>query len=57
MADMKSNPLPRLDANPEIREALLSFCRLKAGEVWEDPQAGHRVGCLDAASAEHVDYV
>ena len=54
---MKNNPLPRLDACPEIREALLPFCRLKAGEIWEDPRAGHRVGCLDASSADQVEYV
>jgi site-specific DNA-methyltransferase (adenine-specific) len=52
---MKNNPLPRLDANREIREALYSFCRLKAGEIWEDPVAGHRVGCLDAASLDQVE--
>ena len=50
VADMKNNPLPRLDASPEMREALLPFCRLKAGEIWEDSRAGHRVGCLDASS-------
>ena len=51
MPGMKNNPLPRLDAAPEVREALLPFCRLKAGEIWEDPVAGHRVGCLDAADS------
>lgn len=51
---MKSNPLPRLDRNPEIRERLLPLCRLKPGEIWEDPQAGHRVGCLDASSPDQV---
>jgi site-specific DNA-methyltransferase (adenine-specific) len=52
---MKNDPLPRLDANPEIREALLPFCRLKRGELWTDPLTGHRVGCLDAASPEQVE--
>ncbi|MFZ1935473.1 MAG: site-specific DNA-methyltransferase [Thermoguttaceae bacterium] len=52
---MKNNPLPRLDEHPEVREALLPFCRLKAGDVWEDPVAGHRVGCLDASSHEQVE--
>jgi len=51
---MKNNPLPRLDTNPAIRQALLPFCRLQAGEIWEDSQAGHRVGCLDAALADQV---
>ena len=52
---MKNNPLPRLDENSEMREALLPFCRLKAGEIWEDSIAGHRVGCLDASSREQVE--
>ncbi len=36
---------------------MLPFCRLKAGEIWEDSQAGHRVGCLDASSPEQVEYL
>lgn len=51
---MKNNPLPRLDTSPEMRETLLPFCRLKAGEVWEDTHAGHRVGCIDASSSDQV---
>ncbi len=51
---MKNNPLPRLDTSPKTREALLPLCRLKAGEVWEDSRAGHRVGCLDASSLDQV---
>ncbi len=54
---MKNNPLPRLDTSPEIREALRPFCCLKTGEIWEDTQAGHRVGCLDAAAADQVAYL
>ena len=54
---MKNDPLPRLDASPGTREALLPFCRLKAGEIWKDSVAGHRVGCLDAASCEQVEYL
>ena len=55
---MKNNPIPRLDTNPIIREAILPFCRLKAGDIWEDPKtAGHRVGCLDAASADQVAFL
>jgi len=52
---MKNNPIPRLDADAEIRNLLLPFCRLRRGEVWEDSIAGHRVGCLDAASQEEVE--
>ncbi|MBI5722356.1 MAG: site-specific DNA-methyltransferase, partial [Planctomycetes bacterium] len=54
---MKNNPLPRLDTNPAVRQALLPFCRLKAGEIWDDSQTGHRVGCFDAASCEQVAYL
>ena len=51
---MKNNPLPRLDTTPAIRQALLPFCRLRAGGCWDDPVFGHRVGCLDAAAADQV---
>lgn len=47
-------PLPRLDADSELRDELLRFCRLRRGQVWEDPIAGHRVGVLDAADPEDV---
>ena len=49
-----SERLPRLDVNPDLRERLLPLCRLKRGEIWEDPLRGHRVGVLDAASAGDV---
>ena len=45
---MKNNPLPRLDTNEKLKDALLPFCRLKPGEIWTDPVNGHKVGCLDA---------
>jgi site-specific DNA-methyltransferase (adenine-specific) len=51
---MKNNPLPRLDTNGEIRRKILPLCRLQPGEVWVDPQWGHKVGCLDAANAEGI---
>ncbi|MBI3092459.1 MAG: site-specific DNA-methyltransferase [Candidatus Tectomicrobia bacterium] len=51
---MERNPLPRLDNNPHIRESLLPFCRLRDGEIWEDPEGKHRVGCLDAANPDNV---
>jgi site-specific DNA-methyltransferase (adenine-specific) len=46
---MKNNPLPRLDLSPGWRDKLLPCCRLRAGEVWRDPEGRHRVGCLDFA--------
>jgi len=51
---MHNNPLPRLDENPERRERLLEHCRLREGEIWTDPVAGHRVGCLDASDCHSV---
>ena len=54
---MKNNPLPRLDADCEIRKSLLPYCRLKPGKIWEDHLSGHRVGCLDASSLEQVKHL
>lgn len=51
---MKNNPLPRLDASPELRNKLLPYCRLRPGEIWIDDARGHRVGCLDASSDEDI---
>ena len=51
---MDNNPLPNLDASPELREKLLAECRLAPGEVWECPESKHRVGCLDAADSHQV---
>jgi len=51
---MKNNPLPRLDASPEIRERLLPHCRLQPGDIWQDDVRGHRVGCLDATDHDAV---
>lgn len=43
----------RLDLGQE-RNKFLPFCRLKTGEVWEDPLFGHRVGLLDATNSSDV---
>ena len=51
---MKNNSLPQLDRNPEVRRKLLGFCRLKPGEIWQDPQGKHKVGCLDVANEEQI---
>lgn len=51
---MKNNPLPRLDNNPALRERLLPFCRLQPGDVWDDPDGKHRVGCNDAADCDQI---
>jgi len=54
---MTSERLKRLDVQPEVRELLLPFCRLKHGETWQDPIRGHRVGVLDAACFEDVQKI
>lgn len=51
---MKNNPLPRLDDASALREQLLPFCRLQAGEVWHDPLGQHKIGCLDAADNQAI---
>ncbi len=51
---MKNSPIPRLDKHPELRAHLLQYCRLKPGEIWQDPAGKYRVGCLDAASRADV---
>jgi site-specific DNA-methyltransferase (adenine-specific) len=51
---MHNNPLPRLDEDPELRKRLLEHCRLKKGEIWTDPVAGHRVGCINSSDSQAV---
>ncbi len=46
--------IPRLDSDRRARARILPLCRLRPGEVWEDPVAGHRVGVLDATRREDV---
>jgi site-specific DNA-methyltransferase (adenine-specific) len=48
---MKKLPLPRLDRHTELHDYLLRYCRLQPGEIWVDPERGHRIGCLDATDA------
>ena len=51
---MKNFPIPRLDRNPDLHACLLKYCRIREGEIWEDPEGNHRVGCLDAADQSAV---
>ena len=37
-----------------LKAKVLPFCRLKYGQIWEDPIAGHKVGVLDATKLEDV---
>jgi len=52
---MKNLPIPRLDKQPELHKHLLKYCRLGRGEIWEDPQGRHKVGCLDAANRSDIE--
>lgn len=54
---MATEPLPRLDSDAEIRQKLLPRCRIKLGEVWEDPVRGHKVGVLDATCPDAVSEI
>ena len=49
--------LTRIDLAGTIRRALLPYCRLKYGEIWEDPENGHRVGVLDATKPKDVETI
>ncbi len=51
---MHCAPLPRLDRNGPERRSLLPFCRLRSGEIWDDPVGKHRVGCGDATDAGFI---
>ena len=51
---MKNNPLPRLDNNQEIRDRLLPFCRLMPGDIWDDPEGKHRIGCKDSTDSAQM---
>ncbi|GBD86449.1 modification methylase RsrI [bacterium BMS3Abin03] len=46
--------LTRLDIDAKTREKILSYCRLKSGEIWEDPEGKHKVGVLDATNPADV---
>ncbi len=60
---MPKEAIPRLD-NDNFRKKILPFCRLKPGEIWNDPEEKHKIGVLDAvsesdcqliANGDHVD--
>jgi site-specific DNA-methyltransferase (adenine-specific) len=48
-------PLPRIDSDEKIRDLLLPYCRLKDGEIWNDPLGKHKVGCLDASDNSSIE--
>jgi DNA modification methylase len=49
--------LKRLDLHGDLSKRLRSHCRLKYGEIWQDPVHGHRVGVLDATSIDDLKRV
>lgn len=51
---MDKEQISRIDGNENLKKAILPFCRLKYGEIWEDPVSGHRIGCLDAGNNEDI---
>lgn len=51
---LQQEQIPRIDTHSALYRRLLKYCRLKPGEIWTDPQSGHRVGCLDASSAPDI---
>ncbi|HNQ50797.1 MAG TPA: site-specific DNA-methyltransferase [Candidatus Omnitrophota bacterium] len=54
LGDETTERLKRLDLSGEFKKKLVPFCRLKKGEVWNDPVFGHRVGVLDASNSEGI---
>jgi len=51
---MSKENLPRIDGDDRIQSLLLPYCRLKYGQIWQDPQNRHKIACLDAANPEDI---
>jgi site-specific DNA-methyltransferase (adenine-specific) len=51
---MLKERLARIDGNDTLRNELLPYCRMRYGQIWEDPECGHRVACLDATDEAHI---
>ena len=51
---MKNFPLPRIDKDPILKKHLEQYCRLKFGEIWEDPEGKHKVACLDSGNNNSI---
>lgn len=49
--------IQRLDLHGHLRKQLLPFCRLKYGDIWEDPIKQHKVGVLDASKMDDVQKI
>ncbi len=51
---MKNFPLPRIDKDKTLQQFLLSYCRLKPGEIWKDEKGKHSVGCFDVTDSKRL---
>ena len=51
---MTNFPLPRIDEDEKLRSLLLPYCRIKNGDIWEDPQGKHRIGCCGAEDESEI---
>lgn len=47
-------PIGRIDTSPELREALLPYCRLRRGGRRVDPEGRHTVAVADACEPEEI---
>jgi len=54
VAGKTAERMSRIDLGGPLRDRVLPLCRLAPGEVWKDPVRGHRVGVIDATSADDV---
>jgi DNA modification methylase len=52
---MPKEKLARIDGDNTIRNRLLPYCRIGYGQIWEDPECGHRVACLDATDKAQIE--
>lgn len=46
--------LPRIDKDLELKKMLEKHCRLKRGEIWNDPLGKHKIGCLDSSISKDL---
>jgi len=51
---MLNFPIPRIDADEKFRSLLLKYCRIKQGDIWEDPKGKHRIACIDASDESSI---
>jgi DNA modification methylase len=54
MRKMVNFPLPRIDSDSFLHSLLLKYCNFTEGDIWEDPEGKHRIGCMDASDEKAV---